>query len=132
MAMNLTMLHSKIHRATVTDANLNYEGSVSICPQLIKAAGLLVNQQIDVLNCNSGSRLTTYVIEGGPGEICLNGAAARHNQPGDLVILAAYCSMDAETAKTHQPNLVFVDSNNQISSLKDKETHQKKNFEHAA
>ena len=130
--MNLTMLHSKIHRATVTDANLNYEGSVSICPELIKAAGLLINQQIDVLNCNSGSRLTTYVIEGGPGEICLNGAAARHNQPGDLVILAAYCSMDAEEAQTHQPNLVFVDSNNQISSLKDKETHQKKNFEHAA
>ncbi|WP_223787013.1 aspartate 1-decarboxylase [Marinicella meishanensis] len=130
--MNLTMLHSKIHRATVTDANLNYEGSVSICPQLIKAAGLLINQQIDVLNCNSGSRLTTYVIEGGPGEICLNGAAARHNQAGDLVILAAYCSMDAEAAKTHQPNLVFVDSQNQISSLKNAETHQKENFEHAA
>lgn len=132
MSMNLTMLHSKIHRATVTDANLNYEGSISICPDLIKAAGLLINQQIDVLNCNSGSRLTTYVIQGGAGEICLNGAAARHNQPGDLVILAAYCSLDAETAKTHQPNLVFVDSDNKISSLKNKETHQKKNFEHAA
>ncbi len=130
--MNLTMLHSKIHRATVTDANLNYEGSVSICPDLIKAAGLLVNQQIDVLNCNCGSRLTTYVIEGGPGEICLNGAAARHNQPGDLVILAAYCSVDAEEAKTHQPNLVFVDSQNKITSLKNKETHKKENFEHAA
>ncbi len=130
--MNLTMLHSKIHRAIVTDANLNYEGSVSICPDLIKAAGLLVNQQIDVLNCNSGSRLTTYVIEGGKGEICLNGAAARHNQPGDLVILAAYCSLDSEEAKSHQPNLVFVDANNQISSLKNKETHQKENFEHAA
>ena len=130
--MNLTMLHSKIHRATVTDANLNYEGSVSICPELIKAAGLLVNQQIDVLNCNSGSRLTTYVITGKPGEICLNGAAARHNQPGDLVILAAYCSMDAEEAKTHEPNLVFVDSQNKISSLKSFEQHQKENFEHAA
>ncbi len=130
--MNLTMLHSKIHRATVTDANLNYEGSVSICPDLIKAAGLLVNQQIDVLNCNCGSRLTTYVIEGAPGEICLNGAAARHNQPGDLVILAAYCSVDAEEAKTHQPNLVFVDSQNKITSLKNKEIHKKENFEHAA
>jgi len=130
--MNLTMLHSKIHRATVTDANLNYEGSISICPDLIQAAGLLINQQIDVLNCNSGSRLTTYVIEGGRGEICLNGAAARHNQPGDLVILAAYCSMDAEAAQTHQPNLVFVDSENKISSVKNKETHQKENFEHAA
>lgn len=132
MPMNITMLHSKIHRATITDANLNYEGSVSICPDLIKAAGLLINQQIDVLNCNSGSRLTTYVIEGGPGEICLNGAAARHNQPGDLVILAAYCSMDAEEAQSHQPNLVFVDSDNKISSLKSKEIHQKENFEHAA
>lgn len=130
--MNLTMLHSKIHRATVTDANLNYEGSISICPDLIKAAGLLINQQIDVLNCNSGSRLTTYVIEGGKGEICLNGAAARHNQPGDLVILAAYCSLDAEEAKTHQPNLVFVDKDNEISSLKTAETHQQENFEHAA
>ncbi|WP_154223941.1 aspartate 1-decarboxylase [Marinicella rhabdoformis] len=130
--MNLTMLHSKIHRATVTDANLNYEGSISICPDLIKAAGLLINQQIDVLNCNCGSRLTTYVIEGGKGEICLNGAAARHNQPGDLVILAAYASMDAEEAKTHQPNLVFVDSQNNISSLKNAETHKKENLEHAA
>lgn len=130
--MNITMLHSKIHRATVTDANLNYEGSVSICPDLIKAAGLLINQQIDVLNCNSGSRLTTYVIEGGKGEICLNGAAARHNQPGDLVILAAYCSVDAEEAKSHQPNLVFVDAKNEVSSLKNAETHQKENFEHAA
>lgn len=130
--MNLNMLHSKIHRATVTDANLNYEGSISICPDLIKAAGLLINQQIDVLNCNSGSRLTTYVIEGGNGEICLNGAAARHNQPGDLVILAAYCSLDAEEAKSHQPNLVFVDKDNKISSLKNAETHQKENFEHAA
>ena len=130
--MNLTMLHSKIHRATVTDANLNYEGSVSICPDLIKAAGLLINQQIDVLNCNSGSRLTTYVIEGGKGEICLNGAAARHNQPGDLVILAAYCSLDSDEAKSHQPNLVFVDAENRVSSLKNKETHQKENFEHAA
>lgn len=132
MAMNITMLHSKIHRATVTDANLNYEGSISICPALIKAAGLLINQQIDVLNCNCGSRLTTYVIAGEAGEICLNGAAARHNQPGDLVILAAYCSVDAETAQTHQPNLVFVDSENKISSVKNKETHKNENFEHAA
>ena len=130
--MHINMLHSKIHRATVTDANLNYEGSVSICPDLIKAAGLLINQQIDVLNCNSGSRLTTYVIEGGAGEICLNGAAARHNQPGDLVILAAYCSVDAEEAKTHEPALVFVDSQNKISSIKGVEQHQKENFEHAA
>ncbi len=116
----------------MTDANLNYEGSVSICPDLIKAAGLLINQQIDVLNCNLGSRLTTYVIEGGQSEICLNGAAAGYNQSEDLVILVAYCSLDAESAKTHQPNLVFVDAYNRVSSLKNKETHQKENFEHAA
>lgn len=128
--MNLTMLHSKIHRATVTDANLNYEGSVSICPDLIKAADLLVNQQIDVVNCNCGSRLTTYVIEGEKGEVCLNGAAARLNQPGDLVILIAYCSMDAEAAKSHQPNLVFVDADNEISSKKFREDDRTENFEH--
>ena len=72
------------------------------------------------------------MIEGGHGEICLNGAAARHNQPGDLVILAAYCSLDAEEAKSHQPNLVFVDKDNKVNSLKNAETHQKENFEHAA
>jgi len=126
------MLHSKIHRATVTDANLNYEGSVSICPDLIKAAGLLINQQIDVLNCNSGSRLTTYVIEGRQGEICLNGAAARHNQPGDLVILAAYASMSVEEAQKHQPALVFVDSKNRVKTLKNSETAGTVNFDHAA
>ncbi len=130
--MLIPMLHSKIHRATVTDANLNYEGSVSICPDLIRAAGLRVNQQIDVLNCNNGARLTTYVIQGGPGEVCLNGAAARLNQPGDLVILAAYCQVDAQEAETHQPNLVFVDSHNRVSSLKTAETHGQQNFEHAA
>lgn len=123
--MNINMLYSKIHRATVTDANLNYEGSVSICPDLIKAAGLLINQQIDVLNCNSGSRLTTYVIEGGKGEICLNGAAARHNQPGDLVILVAYAIMPIEQAQNHQPKLVFVNQDNTIKTLKSQETHKK-------
>lgn len=119
--MQITMLHSKIHRATVTDADLDYAGSVSICPLLIEAAGLLINQQIDVLNCNNGSRLTTYVIQGEKGQICLNGAAARHNQPGDLVILAAYAVLDAEETKSHKPNLVYVDSKNQIIKLGDNE-----------
>ena len=127
--MNLTLLHSKIHRATVTDANLNYEGSVSICPTLIEAADLHLFQQIDIYNCNNGARLTTYVIEGKPGEICLNGAAARHAQPGDLVILASYAQMDKSEADAHQPKLVFVDSNNAISSLKDKETSGQVNLE---
>ena len=116
--MNINMLYCKIHRATVTDANLNYEGSVSICPDLIEAAGLLLFQQIDIYNCNNGARLTTYVIEGQRGEICLNGAAARHAQPGDKVILASYASLSQQEALTHQPSLVFVDDENSVSELK--------------
>ena len=85
--MNVTMLRAKIHRATVTGADLNYEGSISICPDLIKASGLLINEQVDIYNCNNGARFTTYVILGNKGEICLNGAAARHVQKGDLVII---------------------------------------------
>jgi|SRR5690606_26720476 len=119
--MNLTLLYSKIHRATVTEANLTYEGSISICPDLIHAAGLFINQQIDVLNCNNGSRLTTYVIPGKAGQVCLNGAAARHNQPGDLVILASYATMTVAEAKIHKPHLVFVDKHNKIKMIKEKE-----------
>lgn len=85
--MNLSMLKCKIHRATVTEADLNYEGSVSVDPALIAAAGLLINERVDIYNCNNGARFSTYVIKGKPGQICLNGAAARHVQPGDLVII---------------------------------------------
>lgn len=119
--MNIELLYCKIHRATVTEANLNYEGSISICPTLIDAAGLHINQKIDVLNCNNGARLTTYVIKGSQGQICLNGAAARHAQPGDLVILASYASMRLEEAKSHQPKLVFVDTENRIKTVKEAE-----------
>ncbi|MCX7544032.1 aspartate 1-decarboxylase [Marinicella gelatinilytica] len=119
--MNIELLYCKIHRATVTEANLNYEGSISICPTLIDAAGLHINQKIDVLNCNNGARLTTYVIKGSQGQICLNGAAARHAQPGDLVILASYASMCLEEAKSHQPKLVFVDTENRIKTVKEAE-----------
>lgn len=115
--MNLTMLKGKIHRATVTDANLNYEGSVSIDPALIKAAGLLPYEQVDIYNCNNGARFTTYVIVGKTGEICLNGAAARHVQRGDTVIIACYASMDADEAASFHPKAVFVDEKNQIKSL---------------
>ncbi|KAA3650937.1 MAG: aspartate 1-decarboxylase [Proteobacteria bacterium] len=130
--MNIELLYCKIHRATVTEANLNYEGSISICPTLIEAAGLHINQKIDVLNCNNGSRLTTYVIQGQPGQICLNGAAARHNQPGDLVILASYASMSIEQAKTHQPKLVFVDAKNCIKELKNSEENNNPSWHHLA
>lgn len=119
--MNVSMLKCKIHRATVTNADLTYEGSVSIDPKLIKAAGLLVNERVDIYNINNGARFSTYVIEGGPGEICLNGAAARHVQKHDLVIICAYCGMDEKEARTHKPKIVFVDELNRVQKLKTKE-----------
>ncbi|UXR64123.1 aspartate 1-decarboxylase [Bdellovibrio bacteriovorus] len=110
--MNISMLRTKIHRATVTGADLNYEGSVSICPDLIKASGLLINERVDIYNCNNGARFSTYVIKGKKGEICLNGAAARHVQKGDLVIICSYCGMSLEEGKKHEPTVVFVNGKN--------------------
>ena len=119
--MNVSMLKCKIHRATVTNADLNYEGSVSIDPKLIKAAGLFINERVDIYNCNNGARFSTYVIVGKDREICLNGAAARHVQKGDLVIICAYCGLDAKEAPKHKPELVFVDEKNRIKKIKHKE-----------
>lgn len=116
--MNLTMMKCKIHRATVTHADLSYEGSISICPDLISKAGLLIHEQVDIYNCNNGARFTTYVIKGRRGEICLNGAAARHVQPGDLVIIVAYCSMKEEQARNHIPQVVFVDGKNKPQEVR--------------
>lgn len=110
--MNISMLRTKIHRATVTGADLNYEGSVSICPDLIKASGLLINERVDIYNCNNGARFSTYVIKGKKGEICLNGAAARHVQKGDLVIICSYCGLSLEEGKKHEPTVVFVNGKN--------------------
>lgn len=110
--LNVTMMYSKIHRATVTNADLTYEGSISIDKKLIEKAGLLINQKVDIYNCNNGARFSTYVIEGRLGEICLNGAAARHVQKGDVVIIVSYCSMPFEQAKKHEPKVVFVDPKN--------------------
>lgn len=115
--MRLTMLKCKIHRATVTDANLAYEGSVSIDPALCAAAGLIPFERIEIYNCENGARIATYVIHGGDGEICLNGAAARHALPGDRVILCAYGEVDAADASTHEPTLVFVDGDNRAVDL---------------
>lgn len=112
------MLKCKIHRATVTDANLNYEGSISIDPKLSEAAGLRNFERVDVVNINNGQRFSTYVIPGKSGEICLNGAAARLVHQGDLVIVLAYASMTEEEAETHSPRLVFVDENNAITQVK--------------
>lgn len=116
--MMLTMLKSKIHRATVTDADLNYEGSISICPDLIKEAGFNLYEQVDIYNCNNGARFHTYVILGKKGEICLNGAAARHVHKGDIVIIAAYCGLNAEEAKNHKPVAVFVNEKNQVKDIR--------------
>jgi aspartate 1-decarboxylase len=122
--MNVSMLRTKIHRATVTEADLNYEGSISICPDLIKSSGLLINERVDIYNCNNGARFSTYVITGKKGEICLNGAAARHVQKGDLVIICSYCGLSLEEAKKHKPTVVFVDAKNK---LKEKRAESRKN-----
>lgn len=116
--MNLTLLKCKIHRATVTEADLDYEGSISICPDLIKASGLLLHERVEIYNCNNGARFATYVIKGRKGEICLNGAAARHVQKRDLVIICAYAGMSQEEAAKHIPQVVFVDGKNRIKDLR--------------
>lgn len=118
--MLLNMLKSKIHRAVVTDADLTYEGSISLDPALIKAAGLMEFEQVDIYNCNNGARFHTYVIVGKKGEVCLNGAAARHVQRGDVVIIACYAQMEEKEAKKYQPKVVFVDEKNKIKALKNK------------
>ncbi len=110
--MKRTMLKGKIHRATVTGADLNYEGSISIDPKLAEAADLLNFERVEIYNCNNGERFATYVIPGREGEICLNGAAARLVHKGDLVIIAAYGEFEDEEARRYQPRLVFVDAQN--------------------
>lgn len=125
--MRLTMLKSKIHRATVTDADLNYEGSISIDPTLCEAAHLHQFERVEIYNCNNGARFATYVIHGKAGEICLNGAAARHVHKGDLVIIACYADVNDDEAHAHEPRLVFVDPENKIKSLSNKyEGHHSK------
>jgi aspartate 1-decarboxylase len=110
------MLKGKLHRGTVTEADLNYEGSITIDEDLLDAAGLLVYEQVDVLNINNGQRFTTYTIPGkkGSGEICINGAAARLVQKGDLVIICAYQQMEAQKARNFAPKVVLLDENNRI------------------
>ena len=111
-----TMLKSKIHRATVTDANLNYIGSITIDQDLMDAANILPNEQVHIVNNNNGARLETYVIAGprGSGMICLNGAAARMVQKGDIIIIIGYGIFEENEARTYKADLVFVDANNRI------------------
>lgn len=114
--MLLHIHKSKIHRATVTQANLNYVGSITIDEDLMIAAHLLEGEKVQIVNNNNGERIETYVIKGqrGSGEICLNGAAARKVEVGDIVIIICYALMTPEEARTFKPALVFVDSKNTI------------------
>jgi aspartate 1-decarboxylase len=112
-----TMCKSKIHRATVTGADLNYIGSITIDPVLMEAADLLEYEQVAVVNVNNGARFETYVIPGerGKGEICLNGAAARMVHPGDKVIVISYAQYDGAEMERYRPQFIFVDEQNRIS-----------------
>ena len=113
--MKIEMLKSKIHRATVTGADLEYTGSVSIDPELCEAVGLREFEKVDVLDIDNGARLTTYVILGGPGEVCLNGAAARLVHKGDRVIIVSYAQLDETEAEEFRPRIVFVDEHNRVN-----------------
>jgi aspartate 1-decarboxylase len=110
------MCKSKIHRATITEANLNYEGSISIDKKLLAAADILQYEKVQVLNVNNGSRVETYVMEAkaGSGTVCLNGAAARWGQVGDLVIIIAYEGVEEARARDYKPQVVLVDKRNRI------------------
>ncbi|MCO5249524.1 MAG: aspartate 1-decarboxylase [Chitinophagales bacterium] len=115
--MLLNILKSKIHRATVTEANLNYIGSITIDEILLDASGILPNEKVQIVNINNGERLETYVIAGerGSGQICLNGAAARKVAVGDKVIIICYAMMDENELKLHTPKIVFPNDSNLIS-----------------
>ncbi|MDD3343586.1 MAG: aspartate 1-decarboxylase [Sulfurospirillaceae bacterium] len=119
--MTLDMLYSKIHRATVSDANLNYVGSITIDKELMVAAKLRVGQKVEIVNINNGERFSTYVIEGvaGKRDICLNGAAARKAHVGDKIIIIAYASMSEQEIEIFKPSVVLVDEHNKITEVRD-------------
>ena len=114
--MRRRTMKSKIHRATITEADLNYEGSMGVDRDLIDAADMLIHERIQFVNINNGARAETYLIEAprGSGTVCLNGAAARLGQPGDKIIVFAYCTLDEAEAKEHVPTVVNVDDDNRI------------------
>ena len=123
--MQVTMLKSKIHRATVTQAELNYIGSITVDSELMEAAGLIEYEKVQVVDVDNGNRLETYVISGEPGSgiICLNGAAARCVSTGDLVIIMSYVQMTPEEVKENPPKVVFVDADNRITRITRYEKH---------
>jgi len=114
--MTRTMLKSKIHRATVTEANIEYEGSVTIDQNLLDASDMLAYERVDIWNCTKGTRLSTYIIEGerGSGDICINGAAAHLIKPGDLVIIASFVDVEESDVKNWTARRIFVDDENKI------------------
>lgn len=120
-----TMMKAKIHQATVTEANLNYVGSVTIDEELLEKVDILPNEKVQIVNNNNGARLETYVIPGPRGSrtICLNGAAARLVQPGDKVIIISYALMDEEEIKNHRPRIAIMGEGNEIVSLIGEEIH---------
>ena len=123
--MILNLLKAKIHCATVTEANLQYMGSITIDEALMEAAGILANERVQITDNNNGARMETYVIPGerGSGVICLNGAAARCVQPGDIVIIMAYAFMEEAEAKSYQPKVVMVNEKNEVREIRTIEYH---------
>ena len=123
--MLLTLLKAKLHKATVTEANLNYTGSITIDKDIIDQAGIFIHEKVQIVNNNNGARFETYVIEGksGSGVLCLNGAAARLVQPGDKVIIMAYAFFSEEEAKTYKPTVVMVDEKNKVREIRTVEYH---------
>jgi len=113
------MMNGKLHRATVTEADLNYVGSITIDGALLEAAGMLPNEKVQIVNNNNGARFETYIIEGEPGSgvICVNGAAARLVQPGDIVIILSYVYVSEEEARTHRPTVLIMDENNRVKEV---------------
>ena len=110
--MLVEVLKSKLHKATVTGADLHYEGSISIDPQLNRKAGMYTYEKVDIFNVNTGARFSTYIIEGKPGEVCLNGAAARLVAVGDKVIIVSYTQVDSEQVESWKPNVVLLGEHN--------------------
>lgn len=116
--MILTLLKSKLHKATVTEADLHYHGSISIDQEICRQANLLINEKVDIYNINNGMRFSTYIIAGKKGEICLNGAAARMAQKGDRVIIASYAQMEEQEAAKWKPTVLFLDEKNEVIDKK--------------
>lgn len=124
--MRIEVIRTKLHRATVTGADLNYEGSISICPKLQKAAKMNKYEVVHIYNIDNGARISTYIIDGKEGEVCLNGAAARHAHYGDKVIIVSYGQIEHSEIEGYEPNVVLLGDNNVIKEINHQEVHSTK------